>query len=200
MTRDEFMNYVYDELHDDGNNFRANCIIDAAEEYAESQSQELEILEDGTLNITVDDYSKVGRVLVQDGNNLGSLFYPEQEPTQPQHIECVGNKPDALENALETEDLISRQDTLKAMIKALGISGEKYLLPAEKALYDIVKAMPSVQPKHGEWYKPKTTVRPFGEDTIQCSECGFLTDIDSNYNYCPKCGSRMDSRFERGEI
>jgi len=36
MDRDEFMNFVYDELHSDGDNNRANRIIDAADEYAES--------------------------------------------------------------------------------------------------------------------------------------------------------------------
>ena len=36
MDRDEFMNFVYDELQSDGDNNRANRIIDAADEYAES--------------------------------------------------------------------------------------------------------------------------------------------------------------------
>lgn len=35
MTREEFMEIVYDELHSDGDNCRANRIIDAADEYAE---------------------------------------------------------------------------------------------------------------------------------------------------------------------
>lgn len=136
----------------------------------EALEQDPKPLDDGTLCITVDDYSKVQRVLVQDNNKWGGLYYPEQEPT---------------------EDCISRQAVMDIMHEMWGDSGE---------LIDALRKLSSVQPKHGEWYKPKTTVRPFGEDTIQCSECGFLTDIDSNYNYCPKCGSRMDSRFERGEI
>ena len=37
MTRDEFMNIVYFELHSDGDNYRANRIIDAADEYAEEK-------------------------------------------------------------------------------------------------------------------------------------------------------------------
>ncbi len=37
MTRDEFMNIVYSELHSDGDNYRANRIIDAADEYAEEK-------------------------------------------------------------------------------------------------------------------------------------------------------------------
>ena len=34
-ARDAFMNLVYDELHSDGDNNRANRIIDAADEYVE---------------------------------------------------------------------------------------------------------------------------------------------------------------------
>lgn len=34
-ARNEFMNLIYDELHSDGDNCRANRIIDAADRYAE---------------------------------------------------------------------------------------------------------------------------------------------------------------------
>lgn len=37
----------------------------------------LEILDDGTLSVTVDDYSKVKRVLVQDNDKWGGLFYAD---------------------------------------------------------------------------------------------------------------------------
>lgn len=37
MTRDEFMDVVYDELHSDGDNNRANRIIDAADSYAQPE-------------------------------------------------------------------------------------------------------------------------------------------------------------------
>ena len=36
IDREEFMSIVYDELHSDGDNNRANRIIDAADGYAES--------------------------------------------------------------------------------------------------------------------------------------------------------------------
>lgn len=35
------------------------------------------LLDDGTLEITVGDYTKVKRVLVEDGNNWGGLFYED---------------------------------------------------------------------------------------------------------------------------
>lgn len=37
----------------------------------------LKILDDGTLSVTVDDYPKVKRVLVQDKDNNGGLFYAD---------------------------------------------------------------------------------------------------------------------------
>ena len=37
MTREEFMDIVYSELQSDGDNYRANRIIDAADEYAGEQ-------------------------------------------------------------------------------------------------------------------------------------------------------------------
>ena len=40
MTREEFMDIVYSELYSDGDNYRANRIIDAADEYAEDSSSE----------------------------------------------------------------------------------------------------------------------------------------------------------------
>lgn len=41
MDREEFMSVVYDELHSDGDNSRANRIIDAADEYAECLAEHL---------------------------------------------------------------------------------------------------------------------------------------------------------------
>lgn len=40
MTREEFMDVVYDELQDDPDNYRANRIIDAFDEYLASHEQE----------------------------------------------------------------------------------------------------------------------------------------------------------------
>ena len=41
------------------------------------------LLDDGTLEITVGDYTKVKRVLVEDCNNFGNLFY-ENDTDRPQ--------------------------------------------------------------------------------------------------------------------
>lgn len=44
MTREEFMDMVYYELHSDGDNCRADRIIDAADEYAETNQATKEIM------------------------------------------------------------------------------------------------------------------------------------------------------------
>lgn len=45
MTREKFMDIVYSELHSDGDNYRANRIIDAADEYAEEQTRLIPVSE-----------------------------------------------------------------------------------------------------------------------------------------------------------
>lgn len=45
MTREEFMDIVYSELHSDGDNYRANRIIDAADEYAEEHTKWIPVSE-----------------------------------------------------------------------------------------------------------------------------------------------------------
>ena len=39
MTREEFMDYVYELLSEDSDNIRANLIIDAADEYCETENK-----------------------------------------------------------------------------------------------------------------------------------------------------------------
>lgn len=56
-----------------------------------------------------------------------------------------------------------------------------------------VNDLPPVTPrqKYGKWIKQTLSVKPFGEDTVLCDQCAFMTDKDSMYNYCPNCGARM---------
>lgn len=63
MDRDEFMSLVYDELHSDGDNCRANRIIDAADEYAESMASKWipvsERLPEEKINPNTSDFEEV---------------------------------------------------------------------------------------------------------------------------------------------
>ena len=45
MSREEFMEIVYDELHSDGDNCRADRIIDAADNYAEERTRWIPVTE-----------------------------------------------------------------------------------------------------------------------------------------------------------
>jgi len=40
--------------------------------------------------------------------------------------------------------LIDADETVKAIIKRLGIGSERYLLPAERAIVDVIESMPAV--------------------------------------------------------
>ena len=64
-----------------------------------------------------------------------------------------------------------------------------------------INDLPSVtpKPKTGYWIKPKGKVKPFGDDTVQCDMCGFFTDVDCYYNFCPNCGAKMVEPQERSE-
>ena len=66
-------------------------------------------------------------------------------------------------------DLISRQDTLNAIIKRLCISGEKYLLESERVIYQQILAMPSVAIPSADMFsdlKAEISVYENGEQSI----------------------------------
>ena len=102
------------------------------------------------------------------------------------------------------DDLISRQRTINAIIKMLGIADESFLLPAEKAIVDCIKSQPTVQPeRNGEWIRT-TIVEWFGTDddekdvyrdvpTYKCSICGNPLMVGQlKTRYCPACGAKME--------
>jgi len=55
------------------------------------------------------------------------------------------------------------------------------------------------QTKVGHWIKQTLSVKPFGEDTVLCDQCAFMTDKDSTYNYCPNCGAKMVEPQKRSD-
>ena len=68
------------------------------------------LLDDGTLEITVGDYTKVKRVLVEDCNNFGNLFY-ENDTDRPQGwIPCSERLPDLNENGVSDMVLLCWSD------------------------------------------------------------------------------------------
>ena len=89
------------------------------------------------------------------------------------------------------EDAVSRQVVLKEIPVLWNGNGDKdYCM---ETLRDFVTELPPVTPtrKHGEW--ERETFDLGAELPIrvgyQCSECG--NDFDSEFNFCPHCGSDM---------
>lgn len=66
------------------------------------------------------------------------------------------------------------------------------------AFYEHFLELPSVIPirPKGHWIKQTLSVKPFGEDTVLCDQCAFMTDKDSEYRYCPNCGAKMSEVAE----
>ena len=93
------------------------------------------------------------------------------------------------------DDCISRENTLKAMIKQLGIKNEDYLIPAEATLYKVVQNMPPVTPKTktGHWIK-MPLIETGQAYSHECSLCGrkiLATNANlSEFPYC-HCGATM---------
>ena len=84
---------------------------------------------------------------------------PEEEEIE-QAIETLKQEP--------SEDCVSRQETLDTIIKELCIKDESYLLQSEKAIYNVVKNMPSVTPTQ-RWIPVSERLPEVGEKVLcQC--------------------------------
>ncbi len=62
--------------------------------------------------------------------------------------------------------------------------------------YEIIKDLPTVEPKTGEWVK--ITVNDTFEE-VKCSACGVVEYFNKGwkkYNYCPNCGAEMERSKE----
>lgn len=101
-------------------------------------------------------------------NDYDDIFHIEQEP-------C--------------EDCISREeviDTFKHWYSELLLNNE------ETDFCDIVRALPSVQPKTGHWIRFKEFEN--GYYHIKCSVCGQYWSVDGHakiFRYCFNCGAKM---------
>jgi hypothetical protein len=119
-----------------------------------------------------------------------------REYDQKKH--CCHRWSKVIRNAVEEmkqqpcEDCINRQAALN-IYDDYNVAVENGELEAYRKHRKRLLKLPPVTPKQkvGHWIKPKGEVKPFGDDTIQCDMCGFFTDVDCNYNFCPNCGARM---------
>ena len=95
--------------------------------------------------------------------------------------------------------LIDADETVKAIINRLGIGNERYLLPSERAIVDVIESMPAIDTKpvrhaklfvKGRWLK--TNIHStFGDKPalFYCSECNMCVPFPTPY--CPFCGTSM---------
>lgn len=102
-----------------------------------------------------------------------------------------GEKMREIIKALEqqpSDDCVSRQATLNAIIKELCIKDESYLLQSEKVIYNVVKNMSPVTPtrRKGKWIEVLGGCKcPFCDMAFSGLK-GWCSD-----NFCPECGADM---------
>lgn len=126
--------------------------------------------EDGTLEVKVEDATKIGRVLISDDKHRGGLYYPDEDEPQG--------------------DLISRADAIEALGEEPPVwyDGEDEIAERDQWRADIeaIKSVPSADRPRGEWIAEEE----YG-DLWTCDQCGFANE--HNDNFCPNCGADMRS-------
>ena len=133
---------------------------------------------DGTLEVKVEDATKVGRVLISDDKHRGGLYYPDEyEP--------------------KGEDLISRADAIEAITGALDAIDHVPKWVFDK-LTCAINILPSADRPRGEWiHTPNGIDRDFV--WWVCSECGhkIFSETEKDriefHAYCGRCGADMRS-------
>ena len=155
--------------------------------------------EDGTLEVKVEDATKVGRVLISDDKHRGGLYYPDEDEPKGEPMKttdycdickrdmcefcvadnsnpyCVPSHYEIKQDEPQKGDLISRADAIEAMgEEPLVWCDEDYEI-AERDQWredvEAIKSVPSADRPRGEWiHTPNGTDRDFV--WWVCSECG----------------------------
>ena len=97
-------------------------------------------------------------------------------------------------------EYIKREDVLefsRILDDQLWETGGYRNYPTEAVPVDAIRNIPSAdvaEVKHGRW------IKTVGENGVisacRCSNCGFEDNRYSLFNYCPRCGARMDVEHE----
>ena len=128
------------------------------------------LYEDGTLWVTVDDVSKVSRVIVDEGKSkFCKTFYQDAQPAFGE-IKHAG-----LEHPLADSEIIPRLREIQSLIPG--------------GSYAIDRAIELIQAQPG--FTTMTVGRTKGETTMwyECAECG--EPVDQKDNFCRNCGRRF---------
>ena len=92
-------------------------------------------------------------------------------------------------NRPTSDDCVSRQAVLNAIIKELCIKDESYLLQSEKVIYNVVKNMPPVTPTHGtckdcvDWDKEEEYCKHLSQENGWFSDEYYRFETDGDF-YC----------------
>ena len=90
---------------------------------------------------------------------------------------------------IERESLLEKAEEIEWWNETTGFYDHIRIVHA----YDVEDAPATdvVEVKHGEWMKKPAR---FGSryDMYGCSVCGWTYTFHPDYNYCPRCGAKMD--------
>lgn len=165
--------------------------------------------EDGTLEVKVEDATKVGRVLISDDKHRGGLYYPDED--EPQGISFENDT--KIKSCSKDSDLISRADAIEALGEEPLVWCDDDYEIAERSQWrdgvEAIKSVPSADRPRGEWIETAQdyyeTVNKKGggvnenteffADDIACPNClAKFSNIDNEterFDFCPNCGADM---------
>lgn len=186
-ARQDFMDIVYSELHSDGDNNRANRIIEAADEYAESAPLGTNLAEVGT-----DTISRQAAIDVLDAYQV-KIENGEENPYAWARLR-MSELPSAQPEPCE--DAVSREEVLNCL---------EWQYP-DKLPRTKIMELPPVTPKQrtGHWYPVGMVEAVGGESAMwgsaiayhKCSECdeqALQDNFEQEFlsDFCPHCGAKM---------
>ena len=133
--------------------------------------------DDGTLEVKVEDATKVGRVLISDGRHRGGLYYPDEDEPQGDLI----SRAEAIDALRYAQHRFTVADEAGGMGSVKWSENVIYFAAAERVLTEL----PSAGRPKGEWVNEEGV---YG--AAYCSECNYELRVN-NTNFCPNCGADM---------
>ena len=108
--------------------------------------------DDGTLEVKVEDATKIGRVLISDDKHRGGLYYPDED--EPQGVSFENDT--EIKSCSKDSDLISRAEAIDKFC-TLGTTLERRgkpmitMVDAKYLFIEIIENLPPADRPRGEW-------------------------------------------------
>lgn len=93
-------------------------------------------------------------------------------------------------------EYISREETVKAFCEKCKGYYDGHCIHRVECDIDVIKTAPAadVQPvKHGRWSECYTDSVHYSGICTACKSASVRQLIEKSYEFCPRCGARMDS-------